>query len=270
MSFKTELISIIRQAGLSKVADQARYQWMRFKNHQSNSAFRKEFPGVALPPPYMVYESFQIDYRKYFLGGREDAEWIASLAKPHCHLENAKILDWGCGPARIIRHMPDILGKTSAYFGTDYNADTIAWCMVNIPGINFSKNNLTPPLPYPDNQFDLVYGISILTHLSEENQFAWSNELYRVTSPNGIVILTTHGDAFLEKLTETEVEAYHHQKVIQRDKTKEGHRTFGTFHPPAFMRNVFERSGFQITQHIAGRRVNESYISQDMWILKKA
>src|SRR5688572_15341528 len=101
---------------------------MRIKNRKANQQFQNEFPRVTLPPPYMVYESFQIDYRKYYQGGLEDAEWIVSLARPHCTLEKSKILDWGCGPARIIRHMSSILGESNTYFGTDYNAETIAWC----------------------------------------------------------------------------------------------------------------------------------------------
>ena len=267
--FKTELLSIIRNLGLSKLADKSRYYLMRFKHRKANHLFKQAHPGITLPPPYMVYESFQIDYNKYYLGGLEDAAWIVSLFKPHHQLENIKILDWGCGPARIIRHMPALLGKTNEYFGTDYNPQTIAWCSSEIKGISFSTNQLNPPLPYPENQFDLIYGISILTHLSEENQTAWSKELYRVAAANGFVMLTTHGDAFLEKLTVSEVEAYQAQKPILRDKTKEGHRTFGTFHPPAFIRSVFMAAGFSIVEHIPGKRVHATYISQDVWILLK-
>jgi SAM-dependent methyltransferase len=242
---------------------------MRIQNRGRNDSFIEKHPGVVLPPAYMVYESFQIDYAKYYLGGREDAEWIISLVKPFITLTQSKILDWGCGPARIIRHMPDLLGKDNQYFGTDYNAKTIGWCTSNITGVSFSKNNLLPPLPYPNDQFRLTYGISILTHLSEENQYAWSNELYRVTAWGGVVVLTTHGDAFLEKLTAEETKAYKLEKVIQRDKTKEGHRTFGTFQPPAFIRHVFEKSGFTVAAHTPGKRVSDSYISQDVWILIK-
>ncbi len=115
--FKTELLSIIRNLGLSKLADKSRYYLMRFKNRKANHLFKQAHPGITLPPPYMVYESFQIDYNKYYLGGLEDAAWIVSLFKPHHQLENNKILDWGCGPARIIRHMPALLGKTNEYFG---------------------------------------------------------------------------------------------------------------------------------------------------------
>ena len=266
---KKQILSIIRGSGLSKVADDMRFAALSIKNFKRNRAFYQEYPGVALPPAYMVYESFQIDYRKYFEGGREDAEWIASLAKPFLQNRLLSILDWGCGPARIIRHLPALLGEQHQYFGTDYNAGTIAWCKSNIPNISFSENQLFPPLPLAANQFDLIYGISILTHLSEENHLFWVKELHRILSPSGVLILTTHGDAFLEKLTAEETQMYHSQKIVTRHKTKEGHRTYGSFHPPAFVRELFIKNGLQIASHLPGQKVTASYISQDVWILNK-
>ena len=90
--FKTELRSIIRILGLSKRADKSRYYLMRFKNRKANHLFKQAHPGITLPLPYMVYESFQIDYKKYYFGGLEDAAWIVSLFKLHHQLEKIKIL----------------------------------------------------------------------------------------------------------------------------------------------------------------------------------
>ena len=42
--------------------------------------------------------------------------------------------------------------------------------------------------------FDLIYAISVFTHLSAEYQFLWLNELRRILKRNGILILTLHGD----------------------------------------------------------------------------
>lgn len=270
MGVKTQLISLIRTSGLSSLADQIRYRVMRIKNQSKNKLFKAENPNIPLPPPYMVYESFQMDYRKYFTGGKEDAEWIISLTSPYSTLNHAKILDWGCGPARIIRHLPQLLGPTNKYFGTDYNAKTISWCKQYLGhSITFSQNELSPPLHYPADEFDLIYGISILTHLSEKNHYTWINELFRIISPTGVVMLTTHGDAFVEKLTSTEAATYHDHHIVSRSKTKEGHRTFGSFHPPAILRNIFEHCGFKVVEHLPGKRITASYISQDVWILKK-
>ena len=81
-----------------------------------------------------------------------------------------------------MRHLVDEL-PGSEIAGTDYNPDTIAWCRANIAGIRFELNGLAPPLAFDDAQFDFVYGISVLTHLSEAMQFAWFDELHRVTKP---------------------------------------------------------------------------------------
>jgi ubiquinone/menaquinone biosynthesis C-methylase UbiE len=50
-----------------------------------------------------------------------------------------------------------------------------------------------PPLTFGDEHFDFVYSISVFTHLPEEMQFAWLEELRRVTRRGGYLILTTHG-----------------------------------------------------------------------------
>jgi ubiquinone/menaquinone biosynthesis C-methylase UbiE len=50
-----------------------------------------------------------------------------------------------------------------------------------------------PPSELESDSFDLVYAISVFTHLDERMQFAWLGELQRVTKPTGYVLLTVHG-----------------------------------------------------------------------------
>lgn len=259
----------LRSLGLAWWGDYVRFLWMRFKNRRKNTTFKNHHPEAILPPDYMMYESFQMDYAKYYDGGREDAEWIISMAWPHANLTSGKILDWGCGPSRIIRHLPEILGDGNVYYGTDYNPKTIQWCKTHIQGIHYTVNEIDPPLPYAFGMFDLVYGISIFTHLSRENQQHWSNELHRIISPRGLVIVTTHGEAFMEKLTEEEQRIFQQGELVSRTKVKEGHRMYAAFEPPAYMRSVFTASGFRILEHLPGKRVHETYISQDVWMLKR-
>jgi SAM-dependent methyltransferase len=242
---------------------------MRLQNREKNFAFRKKHPDISLPPDYTLYESFLMDYAKYYEDGFDSAQELVERVSPFCNCTSGKILDWGCGPARILRHLPNILGYKNQYFGTDYNPNTINWCKANIPGINFSINQINPPLPYQDQYFDLVYGFSVFTHLSEENHLRWSDELQRIIKPEGVVLVTTHGDAFLERLTTDEQMLYQRHQLVPRTKVKEGHRMYAAFQPPAFMRKVFTQSGFKVVDHIAGKKVNAVFISQDVWLLKR-
>ncbi len=242
---------------------------MRLFNRSKNAQFLEENPGVVLPPDYLMYESFQLDYRKYFKGGSEDAMEMAYLIKSNVTHTPYSVLDWGCGPARIIRHLPAILGEANSYFGTDYNPETISWCSEHIKGVSFSKNELSPPLNYAKNHFNFIYGISIFTHLSKANHSLWAQELFRVLKEEGVLYFTTHGDAFLEKLIEQEREKYARNELVERANVVEGHRVYAAFQPPQFINNVLEEAGFIVISHLPGKRVNESYISQDQWVVKK-
>lgn len=183
-------------------------------------------------------------------------------------LENLKILDWGCGPGRIIRHLPEIIGNGCIFYGTDYNEKSINWCNTNIRNANFNLNTIEAKLPYEENSFDIIYGISIFTHLSEEMHYAWTGELLRVLKPGGIMFQTLHGDNFLVKLTESEKCRYNKGQIIIRRNVKEGHRTFTAYHPISFVEKLFSKA--KIIEHIVVDRENEKVApQQDIWIIRK-
>jgi SAM-dependent methyltransferase len=99
------------------------------------------------------------------------------------------ILDWGCGCARVCRYM---YKANKEVYGADVNGEGIEWCLANISS-RFDVSGLNPPLPYPDNHFEAIYGISVLTHLGLEDQMKWIGELIRVTQKSGLIILSYHG-----------------------------------------------------------------------------
>ena len=51
----------------------------------------------------------------------------------------------------------------------------------------------TPPLESADETFDLVYALSVFTHMNESAQHAWLAELQRVTRRGAVLLLSTHG-----------------------------------------------------------------------------
>ena len=139
--------------------------------------------------------------------------------------------------------------------------------MVMFNNIKFNLNDLEAKLPYEDDFFDAIYGISILTHLSKEMHFKWFNELKRVLKPEGIMLITTHGENFKTKLSIKENKKFDNGELVVRGDVKEGHRTYCTFHPDKFLKSLFKE--VEILDKIIISKKNKSYIPQDRWILKK-
>jgi ubiquinone/menaquinone biosynthesis C-methylase UbiE len=263
---KSKVSSLLRKLRLMQLGDRLNFYFQKYRNRSSNRIFKDKNPNVVLPPDYMIYESFQMNYENYYNDSASTAEWLVSYFKKYVELKSIKILEWGCGPARVIRHLLKLLDNSCEIFGTDYNSKTIEWCKNNIPNVSFTKNNLQPPLEYGNNFFDVIYATSVFTHLSEEMHYAWFEELRRICKQNGIIFLTTHGDNCKPKLTDEELKLFEAGKIVVRGKVKEGHRTFAAYQPPEFMRKLF--SDIEILEHVT-REPEGNYIPQDIWIIRK-
>lgn len=262
---KVKLSNYLRSFHLIFAADKLRYYFSKFKNKTKNKSFLNENPGVKLPPDYLIYESFHLDYNHYYNGGLKTATWLKDKFNEFSNVEKANILDWGCGPARVVRHFPDLLPEARIY-ATDYNPVSIEWNKNNIRNVNFNLNYLTAELPYENNFFDAIYGISIFTHLSEEKHYEWAKELSRILKPDGILLLTFQGNAFKARLSKEENRIFDSGNIVVRDKVKEGHRTFSAFHPDGFVKELF--SDLQVIEHRESF-LNNNALEQDVWVFRK-
>lgn len=262
---KQKIIRILRALHLLERADSARFFLSKWNYRLSNRRFRRENPLVKLPPPFVLYESYgKLDYAGYYFGGRESAEYILSLLRKHADVRCGRILEWGCGPARLLRHFPDLLKNSlTALYGSDYNRTSIAWCGKYIPEVTFLTNRLLPPLDIPDNFIDGVYCVSVFTHLSREAQDAWLKEILRVMKPGGVFLMTVHGDVCSGKLTGEEAQTYRDSGCVVRGAVTEGQRTYTSYSSPGYMRDVFLK-GLDIVEHIPGEDN-----AQDIWIIRK-
>jgi len=119
---------------------------------------------------------------------------LAAVSGRHLH-ESRRLLDWGVGCGRVARHFP--AGRGAFLTGCDIDRDNVEWCSQHLHG-TFVASLLTPPLPFGDASFDVVYGISVFTHLREPMQLRWLAELARVTAPGAILLLTTHGQTAID------------------------------------------------------------------------
>lgn len=262
---KARISNLLRQLGVLYYTDKIRFYLHYIKKIKESRNFKKENPQVKLPPAYLIYESFNLNYYKYYIDSKSSATWLLDHLKRHVELKNLNILDWGCGPARIVRHLPELLDKSCSIYATDYNPKTIAWNRKALTGINFNLNSTNPPLPYVDSSFDIVYGLSIFTHLDEDLHYEWFNELTRITKKDGILFLTLQGNVYKTKLTPSEQELFDKGNLIIKGNTKIGHRTYSAFQPASFVNRL--AGNHRILEHIEGE-IKNGMPQQDVWIIK--
>lgn len=122
---------------------------------------------------------------------------ILQLAMRHMgKLRDARVLDWGCGWGRLMRSAI-ASGGVGELWGADIDEDNLAWARENIPGAKFTCLPLYPPTNLPSGHFDLVYALSVMTHLDGDAQDKWIEEVARVLRPGGCAVLTFHGRSAL-------------------------------------------------------------------------
>lgn len=133
-------------------------------------------------------------------GKRCSKDLLAALAGIGKQIDSFKnVLDFGCGCGRTLRWFENH-AVTISFAGTDIDVQAINFCQQTFGAMHFSVNSPLPPLEFHDDQFDLIYSISVLTHLNEEYQFRWLEELKRIVKPEGIVLLSIHGQNCWSKL----------------------------------------------------------------------
>jgi SAM-dependent methyltransferase len=186
--------------------------------------------------------------------------------------DTKRVLDWGCGCARVLRYF--IRYKNIEVNGADIDSVNIEWCEHNLPFARFHQVPLSPPTAFADEYFDLIFGISVLTHLREQDQSAWLAELSRISGRGGIVMLSVHGNggvAFRNELFSTDSFSEWQKKgfvaigvdsVIDSINDKEYYTT--SFQTDWYIRNEWSKY-FEIVDIIP------SYIGhfQDLVIMRK-
>jgi ubiquinone/menaquinone biosynthesis C-methylase UbiE len=136
----------------------------------------------------------QSDYL-YLEIGEKSVSWLRSIMKDHQIEIGAgdAAMEWGCATGRVLRWFAEE-AKHSEFWGVDQHGESIAWAKQNLaPPFQFMTCCAYPHLPFEDNKFKFVYGISVFTHI-EHLQDMWLMEMNRIMKPKGFAVFTIHDE----------------------------------------------------------------------------
>jgi SAM-dependent methyltransferase len=151
--------------------------------------------AVPLPPLQVALRSGSTEgpgtdpYADWLLVGRQSRREIERLLGEGWSWEGKRVLDFGCGAGRTLRHFLDVAG-TAELHGCDIYAEGIEWLRSNLtPQVSAFGSGERPPLALDEGSVDLVYALSVFTHITD-SWADWVCEMHRILAPGGYLIAT--------------------------------------------------------------------------------
>ena len=258
---------IIRKLRLTGWLDSFLFTLQKSRNRKANSKYLEENPDTILPDDYDLYETYQLNYQKFIEDGKLAATEIIGWTKPYLNTQQPVILDWGCGLGRIVRHFNE-QNESAKLFACDIDEKRIQWNKIHYRNIAFSLISYSPPTNYTSEKFDLIYGISIFTHIEAALQVAWLKELHRILKPNGVLLISTHGQAHHNKLLSWEKKLLNRNGILTQNYFQKGHRMMSTYHLSDHFKKMINPY-FTVKEFYDGKTHPEKMGRQDLWILQK-
>ena len=228
---------------------------------------RATLDGSSLPSAWArIRNTGTTDVQWFHEGGALSAdtvrEAVVGLGLDMRELD--RILDFGCGCGRVLRHWRD-LGGVEIY-GTDYQHRLIEECRRVVPFARLSVNKLEPPLPFADAFFDLVYSFSVFTHLDERQQLLWRDEIRRVLKPGGVLVMSTQGLPFMDRMNPAERARFEAGDVVCQRRDYRGENICQTYHPEQYVRGAFSDGLSVVGYEREGAR---GVPPQDLYVLRR-
>ncbi len=145
---------------------------------------------AGVPDPAEVMDSYRAV-------GRDSRATILDLLGPTWSFQDKRVLDFGCGSGKVMRHFL-AEAEHCELWGCDIDERSVDWINAELhPPLHAFANGEAPPLDQPSSSFDLIWSVSVFTHLTD-HWAGWLAELHRVLKPGGLAIISFLGGAMYE------------------------------------------------------------------------
>ena len=185
------------------------------------------------------YDSFAQDFSQTRQRSWPEFErYILPRLQPH-----DRLLDLGCGNARLRQSLASEQIREGEYFGLDVSQKLLDIARKDFPKDHFFLGNMKD-LPFGADNFEVVTAIASFHHLlNKKDQRACLQEIYRVLKPGGMVCFTNW------KLPKK-----YFWKNVLRGRFKNWDIPFGPKkHPrtyrritPSEMKSLLKKTGFEV------------------------
>ena len=152
------------------------------------------FVRFSVPPYGLMRRTGAKSLWHYWDGGIRSYLPIAVLARHYgVNLRSGvAVLDFGCGVGRQLLHFTRDYPRPQ-YAACDVHPQYVEFVARAYPQVSASVSPFHPPLTYAEDQFDMLYSVSVFSHLHPDIHAQWLKELARVVKPGGYAFLTIEG-----------------------------------------------------------------------------
>jgi SAM-dependent methyltransferase len=231
---RSRIATGLDRARLLRPAARMRESWLTLRTGEHRTTGPD---GLPLPPPRLrLLVDGRSSSAEHFLriGGQMAESIRTAVASAGTEVgELGSILDFGCGCGRVARHWAALDGPE--LHGCDYNKELVVWCEGSLPFLRTTRNELEPPLPYAAQSFDLIYALSVLSHLGEPLQHGWIGEFHRLLRPGGLLVLSVLGEAVRDRLTNAEQERFDRGELVVERPRMSGRNACTAYHPRRYV-----------------------------------
>jgi SAM-dependent methyltransferase len=125
--------------------------------------------------------------------------FIESMLPGDWSWSGKRVLDFGCGVGRTLRQFA-AEAEDAEFWGCDIHEPSVTWVREHLcPPFRVFRCEEEPRLPQADGYFDLIYAMSVYTHIVDR-WAGWLLEHRRVLAGNGLLLVSFLGEGMIEPI----------------------------------------------------------------------